>query len=204
MNHHRNNKYNPGIHRRRSIRLPEFDYAANGAYLITICTYHRRMLFKNDQIKRIVEGAWRATGDIRDDVIIDEFVVMPNHLHGIVVISHPLTQPGGSEDMRDIGKSLAAPPQGVCDTPLRAHRKGKFKSPSQTIGAIVRGFKSSTTGKIRRLMKRPDLHVWQRNYHEHVIRNDNDLYDARKYIRENPLNWDIDDYNPINIRPVET
>jgi len=156
-------------------------------------------LFKNDQIKRIAEGVWRATGDIRDDVIIDEFVIMPNHLHGIVVISHPLTQPGGSEDMRDIGKSLAATPQGVCNTPLRAHQKGRFKSSSQTIGAIVRGFKSSTTGKIRRLIKRPDLRVWQRNYYDHIIRNELDLSEKRKYICENPLRWNIDEYNPANL-----
>jgi putative transposase len=130
------------------------------------------MLFKNEHIKTIVEREWLKTFEKRPDVIIDEYVIMPNHLHGIVIINNPVGA--------------------YSHTPLRPI----FKSPSRTLGAIIRGFKASSTLKINIYRNTPRLPVWQRNFYEHVIRNDNDLYDVRKYIQENPTTWDDDKYNP--------
>jgi REP element-mobilizing transposase RayT len=168
-------KYNPDIHRRKSIRLKGYDYSKEGAYFITICTNRRGLYFDNEEIKRIVEKEWLNTMHIRQNVILDEFVVMPNHLHGIIVIIHNV--------------------RAYCNTPLQ----NQFKSPSKTIGAIVRGFKSVATKEISKLNKTPGIPVWQRNYYEHIIRNEKELTKIRAYIQNNPLKWSLDRENPNRI-----
>ena len=80
-------KSNLNIYHRKSIRLKGYDYSQKGAYFITICAYNRELLFENEEAKRILEKEWLNTRDIRRNVVIDEFVVMPNHLHGIIVIT---------------------------------------------------------------------------------------------------------------------
>ncbi len=109
----------------------------------------------------------------------DEYVVMPNHFHGILRITHAVRVAFG--DARGVARDGV---QGVCDTPLR--------SPSQTLGAIIRGFKSAVTGMGKNLIIVPDGKIWQRNYYEHVIRDANDLERIREYIRNNPRNWQND------------
>ena len=168
-------KYTPDIHRRKSIRLKGYDYSKEGAYFITICTYRRELYFDNEEIKRIVEKEWLNTMHIRQNVILDEFVVMPNHLHGIIVIIH------------NVGA--------YCNTPLQ----NQFKSPSKTIGAIVRGFKSVATKEISKLNKTPGIPVWQRNYYKHTIRKEKELTKIRAYIQNNPLKWSLDRENPNRI-----
>ena len=95
---------------------------------------------------------------------------MPNHIHGIVVITAR---------------------RGV----LQYAPTHTFRSPSQTIGAIVRGWTSAVTTRIKNITGNRNLRVWQRNYHEHVIRNEQDLNDIRRYILTNPIRWDIDPEN---------
>ena len=161
---------------------------------MTVCAFKHALLFEDNRIKKIVEKVWFGTAKIRPNMALDEFVVMPNHLHGIIIIRQ-----------RYSGKSVGA----YCNTPLRktpntalrshyASENSKFRSPSQTIGSIIRGFKASSTRKINIMRKTPGMRVWQRNYYKHVIRNDDDLYRTRKYIRENPLKWDQDEENPDN------
>ncbi|MCD6163320.1 MAG: transposase [candidate division Zixibacteria bacterium] len=181
---HHNNRHTNRHHNRHSPRLPEYDYSQNGAYFVTICAHNRKLFFEDEHIKKIIEVEWLNTSRIRRDVIIDEFVVMPNHLHGIIIIN---------ADFGDVCK------KGVCNTPLRP----QFRSPSKTLGSIIRGFKAATTSKINKIHHTSGLPVWQRNYYEHVIRNDNDLYDARKYINENPLKWALDKNNPTNFEQEE-
>jgi len=171
-----NSKYlnNLKHHNRRSPRLPEYNYSQNGAYFVTICTHNRKLFFEDERIKKIIETEWLNTSRIRRDVIIDEFVIMPNHLHGIIIIQRC---------------------KGVCNTPLRP----QFRSPSKTIGSIIKGFKAATTSKINKIHHTSGLPVWQRNYYDHIIRNELDLSEKRKYICENPLKWNIDEYNPANL-----
>ncbi|MCP4581380.1 MAG: transposase [candidate division Zixibacteria bacterium] len=199
MNDIRNNRqYDSRPPQRRSRRLPEYDYGLNGAYFVTICTRDIQMLFDDSRIKRIVEDEWLATTKRRGNVIIDEYVVMPNHLHGIIVFTNPWPHPGAYVGDRTVRmRSGTTQPPGVCDTPLQ-HRSEKraLKSTSQTLGAIIRGFKAASTGKIRRILGKSGLCVWQRNYYEHIIRNDQDLHDIRKYINDNPLKWELDKYAP--------
>jgi REP element-mobilizing transposase RayT len=160
------------VHHRRSIRLEGYDYSQSGAYFVTICAYKRELLFENEETKRILEREWLNTRDLRQNAVIDEFVVMPNHLHGIIMI----TQGVGA----------------YCNTPLQ----NRFKSPSKTVGSIIRGFKSTTTRQINLLRETPGNPIWQRNYYDHIIRNEYELNKIREYIQNNPLKWDLDKENP--------
>ena len=166
--------------KRRSIRLPGYDYASAGWYFVTICCHKRQHLFGEivrancirpdgpvmelNQLGRIVHEEWLKTAEIRPEVELGEFVVMPNHFHAILGLT------GHSGLMQEAG---------VCNTPLQsqfikaadqADTDLSFQSPSQTIGAIVRGFKSSVTKQIRQTGIAND--IWQRNYYEHIIRNE--------------------------------
>jgi REP element-mobilizing transposase RayT len=161
------------VHHRRSIRLEGYDYSQSGAYFVTICAYKRELLFENEETKRILEREWLNTRDLRQNAVIDEFVVMPNHLHGIIMI----TQGVGA----------------YCNTPLLQNR---FKSPSKTVGSIIRGFKSTTTRQINLLRETPGNPIWQRNYYDHIIRNEYELNKIREYLQNNPLKWDLDKENP--------
>jgi REP element-mobilizing transposase RayT len=175
-------KYNPDIHHLRSIRLPVYDYTSSGAYFITICTHNRQNLFGEivdgemilNEYGEIVRDEWLNTGNIRSNIIIDEFVVMPNHVHGILIIG----------DNR----------WGVWPyAPTNNGQIQSFKSPSKTIGSIVCGFKSTITKKINQIRNTPTNPIWQRNYYEHIIRNDDELNHIREYIINNPLQWELDE-----------
>ena len=167
-------KYN-----RRSIRLRGYDYTQEGFYFVTICTYKRKCLFgkiKDGKIHlnkygEIVKDEWIKTEKIRKNIKIDKFVIMPNHIHGIIIIE----------------KSIV---RAYCNTPVQR----TFKSPSNTIGAIIRGFKSAVTNRINRIRKSPGISVWQRNYYEHIIRNEKDYLRIVEYIQNNPLKWEWDKY----------
>jgi putative transposase len=184
-------KFTP--HERHSIRLKDRDYSKPGAYFITICAYRYGMSFDEPEIYRAIESEWFATTKIRSNIGMDEFVIMPNHVHGIIVI-------------KSYYKSVGA----YGHTPLHLNnnvsslnnklQENKLHSPSQTIGAIIRGFKGATTLKVNIWRQFPGFPLWQRNYYEYVIRNEAEFAAYRKYIRENPANWDKDVFNPVNFR----
>ncbi|MCK8603108.1 transposase [Desulfoferrobacter suflitae] len=166
---------------RRSIRLKGYDYAGAGAYFVTICAQNRECLFGKivdgkmvlNDAGEIVADEWIKTGDIRDKIILDEWVVMPNHFHGILVI----------DDRRG--------------TARRAPTVEQFGKPvSGSIPTIIRAFKSAVTKRINEMRKTPGVKIWQRNYYEHVIRNDNELNRIREYITNNPAQWETDQENP--------
>jgi REP element-mobilizing transposase RayT len=193
-------RYNPVIHHRRSIRLQRYDYSKAGLYFITICSAGRAYLFGeimdgvmhlNDEGK-IVEAEWLRTPEIRADVTLDAFVVMPNHMHGIVVITSDrvgdVGNAGDVGDVGDVGRMQYAP----------TSSGDAFRSPSQTIGAIVRGFKSAATKRINDLRGTSGISVWQRNYYEHIVRDDADLDRIRAYIANNPRRWSLDRLHPDN------
>lgn len=164
------------LHGRRSTRLQAYDYAQAGAYFVTICA--RACLFgeisnntmQTNQLGQIVEECWAAIPSHFPDVELDVFCLMPNHFHGIIVIS--------------VGATHASPLQ----------RPGPS---SRSLGAIVGSFKSAATKRIRELKNMPNLVIWQRNYYEHVIRNDSDLDRIRTYIVNNPFQWANDENNPV-------
>lgn len=150
-------------------------------YFVTICTANRELLFGEivegemvvNQVGQIVEDEWRKTPTLRPNVELDEYVVMPNHFHGIVAIVE--------------GRGTAR----------RAPTPEQFGSPvSGSLPTIIRSFKSAVTTHVNILRQTPSAPVWQRNYHEHVIRDENDLYRIREYIQTNPLRWESDRENP--------
>ncbi len=171
---------------RRSVRLPGYDYAQPGAYFVTVVAAGRQCLFGEitggqmqlSQFGQIVASGWQRTPEIRREVELGTWVVMPNHFHGIVVISSEA--PGGASDVGATGRS-----------PLRP------RGPSpRSLGALVAGFKSSVTEQINLLRGTPYLPVWQRNYYEHIIRNQREWQQIHLYIESNPVNWAHDEENP--------
>ncbi len=171
---------------RRSIRLKDYDYAQAGAYFVTICTHNHVCLLGEivegemalNEFGRIVQEEWMKTEQLRPNVSCGKFVVMPKHFHGVLIINY---------DGRGVLQYARTPsaPTG-------------FKSPSQTIGAIVRGFKSAVTKQINHLCQTPGQKFWQRNYYEHIIRNEDDFQRINEYIENNPLKWELDALNPAN------
>jgi REP element-mobilizing transposase RayT len=171
-------------HHRRSIRLKSYDYSRAGAYFITICTQDRACFLGkvvNDEMRlndmgEIASSVWWATPEHFPNVTMDEFVVMPNHIHGIVVIA-------------DASRATHA-------SPLHA-LQGRTSGPSRgSIGTIIGSFKSAVTKRIHELRSVVGTSIWQRNYYEHVIRNDDTLNRARQYIIDNPAQWAMDRENP--------
>jgi len=168
-------------YQRRSIRLAGYDYSQPGAYFVTVVTQDRTSLFgevvngemRLDICGRIATEEWQRTADIRPNVTIDVFVVMPNHIHGIIVID------GGRGTLQR--------------APTVAERFGK--PISNSIPTIIRLFKSASTNRINEMRGAPGLPVWQRNYYEHVIRDEGDLAAVRQYIVDNPERWADDPEN---------
>jgi REP element-mobilizing transposase RayT len=181
---------NPGPDKRprRSIRLKGYDYAQAGAYFVTICTCDRECLFgeiagsemRLNEIGQIVAEEWIRAPQIRPYVELDEWVIMPNHMHGIIVIME-----GGM-----VGATRRVAPT-TTDRPTGPK--------SGSLGAIIGQFKSVTTKRVNALRGTPRVPVWQRNYYEHIIRNEDDLARVREYIANNPLQWGIDRNNPHHI-----
>ena len=171
-----------GKHHRRSIRLKGYDYSQPGAYFITICAHNRKPLFGNvvkgkmrlNALGEIVRHEWLRTADIRPNVELDAFVLMPNHIHGIIIL-------------HDDGRG----------TLQRAPTTEQFGKPtSNSIPTIVRLFKSVTTKHINEIRRTPGAPVWQRNYYEHIIRDSESMNRIQEYITQNPLRWHLDRENP--------
>ena len=169
------------IGHRRSIRLPDFDYTEPGAYFVTLCTRDRRCVFgevTQDSVRltpvgEIVHEEWRRSSEVRAEVELDGFAVMPNHIHGIVIIN---------------GSRLRSGPRAHGRAPL--HRQGR------SLGALVAGFKAAVTSRINRLADTPGAPLWQRGYYEHIVRSNEELARIRQYIAENPGRWAEDSENP--------
>ncbi len=185
--------YHPAFHNRRSIRLKGHDYSSEGMYFLTLCTKNRINIFGAVHNKKmilnhfglIVEEEWKLSTEIRKNISLDEFIIMPNHIHGIIKIDFKI--------------------------PTDDDSTGQFKSPSNTIGAIIRGFKGATTKRINTIIREerrtgespfspnkgtgespfaPNKgSIWQRNYYESIIRNSQAYENIKAYIKNNPANW---------------
>ncbi len=189
--------------RRRSIRLRDYDYSRPGAYFVTACVENRECLFGevaagemrlNDAGRMVVEE-WMALSTRFPFVMLDVFVVMPNHLHGIIVITTP-----------DVGAGLVPAPgdAGWAGDEATTRAGATTRVAPTTLGDIVGAFKSRTTVLYARGVKRfgwPRFRgrFWQRNYYEHIIRSETSLQRIREYIIQNPLRWHLDFENPKRI-----
>jgi REP element-mobilizing transposase RayT len=168
---------------RRSIRLQEYDYAQAGGYFVTICTHAHKCVFGEiraskmvlNDIGRIVDDEWRRSSDVRAEIMLDAFVIMPNHLHGIVFINEHAKGSRGN-----------LPPRTLRGTGNRS------------LSSFVSGFKAATTRRASAI--RSGVPLWQRNYYEHVVRDEQDLERIRQYVADNPARWGEDGYHPSRFR----
>lgn len=171
-------KYDPEIHHRRSIRLKEYDYSQDGYYFVTICVKNMECLLGDvvggkmvlSNIGEIVKEYWVEIPKHFNNVLLDVFVVMPNHVHGIVVIDDYGV-------VSNVGARYGMPLQ-------------QFgMSISNSLPMIVNHFKSAVKRWCNK--NNHEYFQWQRNYHERIIRNEKELYYKRRYIINNPLNWKL-------------
>ena len=281
--------YNPNLHHRKSIRLKGYSYAQAGLYFITICCQHRAHLFGQinkgemqlNHYGKIAATTWANTEKIRDNVYIHEYIIMPNHIHGIIEIlttkeekpqkeeakknqsettlisgkpeaylnsekseeskkeskesisgnisgeseignirgeSDNISGESEIEDIRGESGNISGESEGEFDKSTGelqfAPTVKKFHSPSQTIGSIIRGFKIATIKRIKdyiiesetafnsgglkfgptEKIKSLDFKIWQRNYYEHIIRNERAFQNISNYIINNPKKWEEDKF----------
>ena len=199
-----NNKYNPKIHHRRSIRLKNYDYASDGAYFMTICTQHKEYMFGN-----IIDGKMvlNSAGEMIKkwlfelknkfkDIELDEYTIMPNHIHLIIFIMNTV-----------VGADLCVSPEyGTKHYSSRNQGRhiGQPLRQQNDIPQIIQWLKTMTTNEYIRNVKQNnwkpfDQKLWQRNYYDRIIRNEKELAKIRKYIFENPSKWELDKNNPENL-----
>ncbi len=187
-------KYNPEIHHRHSIRLKDYDYSHEGAYFVTICTKGRSMFFgeiKNNEMflntcGEIAQVTWNSIPRRFPGVELDHFVVMPNHVHGILV----RTQRVALEDNDVIGESSTDG-----KNRLKMYRNSSYRY--QTLSETIRTFKAVISYEARRKGNTPDFE-WQREYYDHIIRNPEELAIIRAYIVNNPSKWQDDKLHPLS------
>jgi len=158
--------YDPNVHHRRSVRLAGYDYSQCGAYFVTICAYNHKRLFGNivnekmqlNEIGVMVKHAWEYLPKKYPYVSIDEFVIMPNHFHGILIIIDDFD---GSQTV----------------------------SKRKSVGRLIGMFKTVTNKRFNETRYSSGGKMWQRNYYEHIIRDEEDYMRIFLYIQNNPLNW---------------
>ena len=189
-------KFDPQKHHRHSIRVQGYDYAQNGAYFVTIVTRHRDFLFGKivnaemvlNEYGKIADECWRAIPEHFLNVESGAYVIMPNHVHGIVVIraNESLLTMKTVDDRR--GAAMLRP--------YDEQNPHKINVKPGSLGAIVRSYKSAVSYRINK--EHNATSIWQRNYYEHIIRDETDLQNKTDYIEANPSLWDEDENNPIN------
>ena len=184
-------KYNPNIHRRRSIRLKGYDYSQAGLYFVTICVQDRQCLFGKitdsemvlNDFGKIASQCWIEIPQHFPHAVLHEYIIMPNHVHGIIELETHV----GAKNFSPEQIPQITPENGAKDfSPLPITNNKPFGT-SRTIGSIVRGFKIGVT-------KQLGYSVWQRNYYEIIIRNEQSYQRIVNYIINNPVNWGKDDF----------
>lgn len=222
------NKYRIQSHRR-----PHWDYSGNGFYFITLVTQNRECnlgeIINTQMILsdfgKVVNDEWIKSFEIRNELFCDEYIIMPNHLHAIVVIDNPTNNPpstdnsdvvDGSNDYDGTNETHIIETHGRASLQSKHHANQQFKqsesaNPSffrqpQSISSFIGGFKSAINSKIDDYIDEHQLeipkynrtnHFFQPNYHDHIIRNDAEHQRIRQYIINNPKNWKDDTFNSI-------
>jgi len=176
-------EFDPKEHHRRSVRLKEYDYSQAGAYFVTIVTWQRECLFGEieqgkmvlNEIGEVVREEWERTAMVRHNVKLGEYVIMPNHVHGVLVFVDD-----------GVGATRRVAPTSTTLQP-------------RSLGAIMAQFKSIVTKRINGVQNVSGRPIWQRNYYEHIIRNEREMDRIARYIESNPLRWTDDGENPNRV-----
>ena len=180
--------FDPNIHHRRSTRLAGYDYSQEGAYFVTICTYAKQWQFgdvQNDvmilnQYGQIANSCWLEIPSHFPQIELDAFVIMPNHMHGIIVIT---------ESPSNVGAQHVAPSKRHFTS---SNKKMTPNVKAGSLSAAMRSYKAAVTRQVNRLYHAPGEQLWQRNFHDHIIRNHVGLNHLRTYVINNPASWSKD------------
>ncbi|MGF1537774.1 MAG: transposase [Elainellaceae cyanobacterium] len=173
-------KYNPDKHHRRSMRLKGYDYSSPGFYFITICTHQRLCLFGNvegnkmhlNEFGQVVLDCWQAIPQHFCHIELDEFVIMPNHIHGIIIVNN--------------GRDMAPP------CPTKTQNRQFSRPVPGAISTAIGSFKSIATKRINEIRNAPGCPVWQSQFYDRIIRDRDALDRIQRYIQQNPLAWQTD------------
>lgn len=208
--------YDRAKHRRRSIRLQGYDYSQPGAYFVTACTQNSEYLFGDiadgemalNEAGQMVQGVWDALPMHYLGIKTDAFIIMPNHIHGIIIIrpsdmgpsssavgAGPRACPGNAPQSHDIGRPHVGHPR--VRLPHPGQPQGVAPTKTVTLPDVVHRFKTLTTKRYTDGVKHNGWkpfpgRLWQRNYWEHVVRNERELHRIREYITNNPAKWESD------------
>ncbi|MEA1978088.1 MAG: transposase [Chloroflexota bacterium] len=201
-----------GPKRRRSLRLQGYDYSQPGAYFVTICTRNRlpifgrvdqgRMLLNN--CGKIATRKWERLHERFPEIEIDEFIVMPDHMHGIIVIPDPAVgaiHAGNNSVGENHAGAIHAGANPIGASPVGAnhdlpiHELPRLARRRMTLPMVIGFYKMNTAKAINIVNDTRGTPVWQRNYYEHIIRNEDALNRIRRYIQENPIKWPVDPEN---------
>ena len=177
-------KPKPTQTRRRATRLNGYDYAQTAGYFVTICVQQQGCLFGKiidgqmhlNEIGRIVVECWSRIPQHFSAAELDVCVVMPNHIHGVIFL----------------GTVGASPPP-------RSQPNRRVEISAPALGQVVAYFKFQSTKYINQHRDMPETRVWQRNYYDHVIRDERDLQRIRQYVADNPIQWELDQLHPNNL-----
>ena len=195
-------KYNPDRHHRKSIRLKHYDYSQAGAYFVTICTKDRKLFFEDEFIKSIAETFWKEMPKHFINVKLDEFIIMPNHLHGIIIIENDIAVGTGHRPVqighRPVQNRFQNPGKGSLSTIIGSYKSITIRTINEIVGT---GHCPVQIGQGNALPLREQKNfAWQPRFYEHIIRDEIELNKIREYIINNPLKWELDIENPERIK----
>lgn len=182
-------------YQRKSIRLKDYDYSQPGGYFVTIVTQNKECVFGEivngnmilSSYGEIIDQCWNKTPNNFYNIELDSFQIMPNHIHGIIhIVDNIVGAKHSIKKLHKIGNNLQRNA-----SPLQPNGTN-----TGSLGAIIQNFKSVTSRKINQIHKSPGQKLWQRSFYDHVIRNETELKNVRKYIEDNPLKWELDIENP--------
>ena len=174
-------------YRRRSLRLPDYDYTQPRAYFVTICTWKRHSLFGEvvddtmilNRSGQVARDQWIRLSIRFPQADFSKYIIMPNHVHGIIWITSEMM--GTGDKLTDISKKS-----------LTHRTNHKNQIALRSLGTLVRAYKSSVTWRLHTLDQSTRMPIWQRNYYEHIIRDEQDLQNISDYIQTNPCKWEQD------------
>ena len=188
---------------RTNPRHAAFDYRSFAAYFVTICAHDRRCLFgviRRGRMAlnahgRIAVAEWERSEAMRDEVVLDAFVVMPNHLHGIVCLVPP-----DVDDVSPRGYNLDVGPHGDAALQKQSEhprwKEGRPQRQAKSLGSMIAGFKGAVTTRINERRDTPGASVWQSRYHDRILRDEGEWRACREYIIRNPERWAEDRHPP--------
>lgn len=188
--------------KRKATRIPEYNYSSNGAYFITICTINKKYLFGKienntiflNEFGKIAQQCWGEIPNHFDNVIVNEYCIMPNHIHGIIIVGcndrctdNDYHSQWNNHVYRNNYSQRDNHVQRDNDRcPLRARNM-------ELVPKIISQYKSSITRTIQKNINK-NITIWQRSFYEHIVRNEKDMFRIQEYIMLNPIKWELDEY----------